>query len=279
MGDQLNLGKRSVYREGYGIVAKIVMRDKDLSPEAKAIYAYICSFAGSGTTAFPSAELMMHELNMGDKRFYKFRKELVDKGYISILKQRNGNRREKNIYQIVAEPTEHSQSESVQDESFQNESSQTESFQDEGSNSNSITINSLNSNSSLGSSSTELPNKDIYQCYEKSGFGLLNSTLIEMLDADVQMYGKEWVIDALKEAVRQNRYKLTYAEGILRNWKADGRKPPKEEAVKNGGTRVNKRNNKQSGTAGPSEETQRLEEYARQQGINIDSVQDIKCDF
>lgn len=278
MGDQLNLGKKSVYREGYGIVAKLVMRDKDLSPEAKAIYAYICSFAGSGTTAFPSAELMMHELNMGDKRFYKFRKELTDKGYISILKQRNGNRREKNIYQIVTEPIEHSRFESVQNESFQSESVQNESFQNGGSNSNSLISNSLISNSSI-SSSKELPNKDIYQCYEQSGFGLLNKTLMEMLDADIEIFGKEWVIDAMKEAVRQNRYKLNYVEGILRNWKADGRKPAKEEVGKNGGTRVNKRNNKKSGTSGPSEETKRLEEYARQQGIDLDNIEDIECDY
>lgn len=274
MRDQLNLGKKSIYREGYGIVAKLVMRDKSLSPEAKAIYSYICSFAGSGTTAFPSAELMMNELNMGDKRFYKFRKELLGKGYISILKQRNGNRREKNIYQIEIEPVEHSHFESVQSESFQNESSQNESFQNEGSNSNSITINS-SINNSLKCNSKELPNKDVYTLYEQSGFGFLNSTLIEMIDADVEIFTKQWVIDAMKEAVRQNRYKLGYVEGILRNWKADGRTP--KEAKQSG---VNKGANKSNYTTGPSEETVRLENIARKKGLIKDGeIQDTKCDF
>ena len=39
---------------GYGIIPKYVMLDPDLTIEAKAIYAYFCSFAGSGNTAFPS---------------------------------------------------------------------------------------------------------------------------------------------------------------------------------------------------------------------------------
>lgn len=239
MTDHLNLGKKSVYREGYGIVSKLVMRDRTLSPEAKAIYAYICSFAGSGSTAFPSADLMMSELKMGDKRFYKFRKELIAKGYITIIKQRNGNRREKNIYMINVEPVEHSQNESVQNESVQFESIQNESFQNEGGNINSTNINSINNNSNTinnyNNENSSLKNKDIYDFYSKSGFGLLNQTLMEMLDADIEIYGKQWVKDALTEAVRNGKYKLNYAEGILRNWKANGRKD--KEAKDNGGSR------------------------------------------
>ena len=78
------------------------------------------------------------------------------------------------------------------------------------------------------------PNKDIYDYYSKCGFGLLNIMLMEMLDSDIEIYGKEWVKDALTEAVRNGKYKLSYAEGILRNWKADGRKD--KEANDNGST-------------------------------------------
>jgi len=129
----------------------------------------------------------------------------------------------------------------------------------------------------LSSSSKELSNKEVYNCYEQSGFGLLNATLIEMIDIDVQMFGKEWVIDAMKEAVKQNRYKLNYVEGILRNWKADGRNPKQKKEDKASGG--NRRADKKGGTSGPSKETERLEEYARQQGIDIDNLKDIECDF
>lgn len=226
MRDQLNLGKKSVYREGYGIVAKLVMRDKSLSPEAKAIYSYICSFAGSGTTAFPSAELMMNELNMGDKRFYKFRKELINKGYIIILKQRNGNRREKNIYQIEIEPVEHSQNESVQSESFQNESSQNESFQNEGSNSNSNTINSsINNNSKC---SSKEPLEEIVKLYSsKSGILELSINpleiqnmikLIDEIPVQVIKKGIEEAFKNYKPKFEGDKIKsFNYCEPVIRN--------------------------------------------------------------
>ena len=241
MTDHLSLGKKSIYREGYGIVAKVVMRDKTLSPEAKAIYSYICSFAGSGSTAFPGADLMMHELNLGKNRFYKFRKELEENGYITIIKQRNGNRREKNIYMLNTEPIKMNKGERLQSEDIQNEGIQIEEVQSEDIQNEPSNINSLNNNSSISNnynkeSSSSFTNKDIYDFYSKSGFGLLNKTLMEMLDADIEVFGKEWVKDALTEAVRNGKYKLSYAEGILRNWKANGRAKGNKEAKGNGDT-------------------------------------------
>jgi DnaD/phage-associated family protein len=223
MNDQLNFGKDSIYREGYGIVAKLVMRNRELSPEAKAIYSYICSFAGSGTTAFPSAELMMHELNMGDKRFYKFRKELVDKGYITIIKQRNGNRRDKNIYQLETEPSkvlQHRQFESVQSESVQPES-----VQNEGSNNNSNNINSFNNNNSI----------KLLSLYEELGFGLINPTTKTDLEILSEEYTETWVMESLKEANESGVRNLKYVRGILKNWKTRGFKAEKG-GKKNGAT-------------------------------------------
>ncbi|MCB2359436.1 DnaD domain protein [Clostridium estertheticum] len=66
-------------------------------------------------------------------------------------------------------------------------------------------------------------NKDIYNFYETCGFGLLNLTLTEMIDADTELYTKEWIQDAMKEAVRQSKYKYSYVVGILQNWKANGK--------------------------------------------------------
>lgn len=231
MNDQLNFSKESIYREGYGIVAKTVMRNKDLNAEAKAIYSYICSFAGSGVTAFPSAELMMHELDMSDKRFYKFRKELVDKGYITILKQRKGNRREKNIYQIETEPNkvlEHRRFESVLNESVQFESVHFESVQNEGSNNNSININNLNSNS----------NTTLLLLYEKIGFGTINDISKTDLEVLAEQYTETWVAEAMKEANEQGVRNLKYVKGILRNWKTKGFKAEKV-GVKGGGSKQN----------------------------------------
>lgn len=102
----------TVYEQGYGLIAQKVMRDKDLHPVSKSIYAYLCSFAGVGKdgerSAFPGVSLMMHELGIKtDDTFYKYRKQLVQKGYIKIEKRRQtGAKFDNNIYKIIAVPVE-----------------------------------------------------------------------------------------------------------------------------------------------------------------------------
>ena len=93
-----------IYKNGYGIIPKSVMRDKNLSIEAKAIYSYICSFAGAGASAFPSVKLMLKELNISENRFYKHMKSLTEMGYIKIDRERKGNRVGNNIYTLVNNP-------------------------------------------------------------------------------------------------------------------------------------------------------------------------------
>ena len=39
--------------KGFGHIPKFVMLDTDLTLVSKSIYAYFCSYAGSGDTAFP----------------------------------------------------------------------------------------------------------------------------------------------------------------------------------------------------------------------------------
>lgn len=94
-----------LYKEGYGIISKKAMRDKNLSIEAKAIYSYMCSFAGAGATSFPGVALMLVELGISENRFYNHRKQLVENGYITIVKQRKENRADRNLYNIEGEPS------------------------------------------------------------------------------------------------------------------------------------------------------------------------------
>lgn len=86
--------------EGYGIVYKRIMRDSSLSPEARMIYAYLCSFAGAGSTCFPGLELMLKETQMSKTRFYKHLQILVDAGIVSKQQERNGQRLGRTIYKI-----------------------------------------------------------------------------------------------------------------------------------------------------------------------------------
>jgi hypothetical protein len=101
----------TIYEDGYGLIAQKVMRDSSISATAKAVYAYLCSFAGVGKdgerTAFPGVELMMNDLSIkSEDTFYKYRKELVTAGYITIEKVREKGKFERNLYFINAVPTD-----------------------------------------------------------------------------------------------------------------------------------------------------------------------------
>lgn len=92
---------KGINSQGFGTISKLVMRDRSLSPEAKAIYAYICSYAGSGCTAFPSVSLILADLGMSRPRYYKHRKLLEEKGYITVFQgERQGSRYAHNVYRI-----------------------------------------------------------------------------------------------------------------------------------------------------------------------------------
>lgn len=100
-----------IMSEGYGFSPKAVMRDARLTIEAKAIYAYMSSFAGAGLSSFPSVNLQIKELGISNKRYYKHRKLLEDLGYITIKMNRTINEngksvRGKNLYILEQFPVE-----------------------------------------------------------------------------------------------------------------------------------------------------------------------------
>jgi len=86
---------------GYGLVYREVMRNPDIPPESKAIYAYLCSFAGSGNTCYPKAETMQKELDMGKQRFNKYMSVLVDLGIVIREREKAGNLMGHNVYKIT----------------------------------------------------------------------------------------------------------------------------------------------------------------------------------
>lgn len=89
---------------GYGLVFKRVMKDTNIDIEAKALYSYLSAYAGSSETAFPGVRLICHELNISDKRFKKYRKQLEDNGYLTVDRERTNNGFSKNIYTIEHNP-------------------------------------------------------------------------------------------------------------------------------------------------------------------------------
>lgn len=89
--EKSSLRFEGIYENGYGLISKNFMKDTRLTIEAKSIYAYLCTYCGGGTTAFPSVSLQCSDLCISENRYYKHRKLLEEFGYIKIEQQKVGN--------------------------------------------------------------------------------------------------------------------------------------------------------------------------------------------
>lgn len=83
------LKNEGILVKGFGLVYKGVLQSKDLNLKAKAIYAYLCAFAGNSNKCYPSVKKITNDLNIDYQTFLKYRKELVSKGLIKIEKEKN----------------------------------------------------------------------------------------------------------------------------------------------------------------------------------------------
>ena len=103
MADKLQLA--GIFENGYGLIPKKVMTDNRLSIEAKAIYAYLMSYCGGGSTAYPPVSLIQLHLKIGRQRYYKHFKKLIQAGYIKVIKHKAaGGKFTNNVYEIQANP-------------------------------------------------------------------------------------------------------------------------------------------------------------------------------
>ncbi|MEG3006123.1 MAG: helix-turn-helix domain-containing protein [Oscillospiraceae bacterium] len=88
--------------KGFGVIPKAVMHDLELSIVAKAIYAYFCSLAGNGTTAFPNRDTIIYHLQISKDFYYKNFKQIEEQGFIKV--ERTCIFPYKNIYTLVTNP-------------------------------------------------------------------------------------------------------------------------------------------------------------------------------
>lgn len=77
--------------KGYGKIYKSVMRDRNLPIYSKALYAYLCSYAGCGVTAFPKRAKVMRDLSISKDTFTEYMHVLVLSGYIGKQRTASGN--------------------------------------------------------------------------------------------------------------------------------------------------------------------------------------------
>lgn len=125
----------------------------------------------------------------------------------------------------------------------------------------------------------EEENAYIYKLYEENGFGVVSYASIELILKNIESYGKDYVEEAMKEAIRQNKCNLKYVEGILRNWRKKGRNSNQDKGEDTNGI-IFRGRDKEDHSKGPSRESIRLELLAKERGLFKEGdIQDIECQF
>ena len=136
---------------GYGLVFKRVMKDRNISIEAKALYSYLSAYAGADESSFPSVELIKHELNIGKQRYQRARRELEKAGYLQVDRKQNGNIYGSNLYTLFHSPRQ------VDIRPVDSQPVEIQSVDSQPTTNNSITSNSITSNSkTINNSATDV---------------------------------------------------------------------------------------------------------------------------
>lgn len=217
-----------ILEKGYGLIPQLLTRDKSLSIEAKAIYAYLAAFAGTTQQAFPGVQLICDELNISEKRYLKHRKQLLDRGYVDIIRKRLENGFSKNLYilkQNIPYPVNSSAYETL---GYQNVGGQNVGGQNVGTKSN-ISKNNISKNNSIQKQQLQKENQssllsEIFKLIESNNIAVLTDFTASEVDYMINDTSEELVLQAVKIAVENNARNLKYIKSIIRNWHNKGYK-------------------------------------------------------
>jgi len=187
-----------IFSEGYGIIAKKVMKDNRLSTTSKAIYAYLCSYSGKGKTSFPSQSLICFDLNLSKSTLAKYIKELKDLGYIEVRQIKKDGKFSKNEYYLKTTPYSKFQytETSVSVNSVNGKSN---------TNNNSINNNnSFNNNKPIKEIHKETEIEEIYNIFSQICTSLpkpkkLTDTRNKAIKSRLKEYGKETIIEVFQK--------------------------------------------------------------------------------
>ena len=102
--DEILFEKTSLQSYGYGIVSQLPMKDRELSIQAKGVYAYLVSCAGNDKQTYPTKDKMCYDLDIRKvDTLTKYIKQIQARGYIKIVKTKKGNLHYRNVYLIATD--------------------------------------------------------------------------------------------------------------------------------------------------------------------------------
>jgi hypothetical protein len=86
-------------REGFVQLPNRILRDPDLSPAAKLVYAGILSYAWRDESAWPGQARLAADLGVHHNTVWRMIKELQERGYLTVKRRGLGKT---NIYTLTA---------------------------------------------------------------------------------------------------------------------------------------------------------------------------------
>ncbi|MDN6290942.1 MAG: conserved phage C-terminal domain-containing protein [Tetragenococcus koreensis] len=202
-GDKNRGSMDGVMSKGYGTIPKLVMQHEDLSIEAKAIYAYLASFAGAGDTAYPSVSIMCKHLGISKDRFYRHRKSLLELDFIRITQHQNEGGWSNNLYTVVSMP--HPQNTYTRNKDTQNKDTQNKDTQNKDTINNSSINNSINNNSinkeSSPAKAERIPYQEIIEYLNKQADRNFNHKASSNQDLIKARWNEGYTLDDFKQAI------------------------------------------------------------------------------
>ena len=201
----------------FGMIAKMVMLDQRLTIEAKAIYSYFCSYAGGGSTAFPSVSKIVYDLKISKDRYYKHFKLLVECGYITIRQTKDKGKFANNIYRIMSNPVSCPQNEEMDSPCPENSDKENSDTGNQDTNINNININNFNNilddvDDKRAREVEEVANE--YKNYSSKKITPINlkslNKLLDVVDKELLLYAIQKLEDVEKP--------MTYLKAIIKDY-------------------------------------------------------------
>ena len=203
--------------QGFGMIAKMAMLDQRLTIEAKAIYSYFCSYAGGGSTAFPSVSKIVYDLKISKDRYYKHFKLLVECGYITIRQTKDKGKFANNIYRIMSNPVSCPQNEEMDSPCPENSDKENSDTGNQDTNINNININNFNNilddvDDKRAREVEEVANE--YKNYSSKKITPINlkslNKLLAVVDKELLLYAIQKLEDVEKP--------MTYLKAIIKDY-------------------------------------------------------------
>lgn len=170
---------------GWGVTYREVYLLENLTIEAKAIYGALCSFAGVGSTAYPSIDYLCKILNVSEKRLLKHMNLLIGAGIVKKERMKDEfGRPTNNIYTLVPNV----QFGSSQIGGVQSAGSQIGGVQKVGINNNTLNNNTINSIN--GNKKEDIDYQEIVSLYNDTCVSFLK--VLALSEAILKGDGSEW---------------------------------------------------------------------------------------